>query len=323
MPVPIPVRDGPGGAVRDRVILSDRCTVAVNVPAELIADSPHIAFARMHHEMSHALGRAMAEHLELECSSLHVESSAEYDETGFDQWEMVRRMPRPTTYIITGLTTTGTPVTLTSNGTLTISPNYLTNTATVTFASNATTVDYYLTRPHYYAAHDDYSYRRFVDQAATWTARDEAAARRRTAAHERRRTEQERRRDRDAATAREATERATALLRSVLTPAQCAELDADERITVVGSHGNRFRVDTRHLDTNIAWIDADGETIGTLCAHPAAYDSDGFRIPTPDLLAGQVLALQTDEAALLAVANTYGPMPRYDDRPARRVITAA
>lgn len=113
---------------------------------------------------------------------------------------------------------------------------------------------------------------------------------------------------------RAAEQRATALLRSLLTPDQLAEMDDRETITVRGSEGTLFRLTVTHYDGNVRWLDEHGVERGRMCAHPVAWDGEGT-LPRPDIIAGQVLALRTDERAFVRIANRFdGAMPTYPER---------
>lgn len=105
--------------------------------------------------------------------------------------------------------------------------------------------------------------------------------------------------------AQEATERARELLRGLLTEEQWQEYDDHETFTVIGSSGQRFRID--HGTTgNVTTVDSDGYPLVAYCAHPELYDQDSHRyLPTEDVLVAQALALMTDDAAFLAVANVH------------------
>jgi hypothetical protein len=121
-----------------------------------------------------------------------------------------------------------------------------------------------------------------------------------------------------------AQERATEFLRSLLDDRQILQLDRRERIEVLGSRGTRFAIDPRHVDGNVWWSRdpgdvEDGQPVcGRICCHPASDDTEGRRIPIPDLIAGQVLAVQTDEATFCAAANVYD-----NGRPSYRVGPSA
>lgn len=111
---------------------------------------------------------------------------------------------------------------------------------------------------------------------------------------------------------RAAAGRARELLWSLLDPAQRAEFDTRERITLVGSEGHTFQVDTGYTEGNIHWIDpVTGIELGQMCVHPVRHVDNGT-LPLFDVIAGQVLALRTDERAAMALANRYaGALPHY------------
>jgi hypothetical protein len=102
-----------------------------------------------------------------------------------------------------------------------------------------------------------------------------------------------------------AAARADAGLRSLLSPAQLRALDRNAPIPVVGSHGTRYEVDPWHVDGNVRWYHPDGDYGGRLCCHPRAYDPTEGRLPQQDMIAGQILALRTDEPGWLEAANLY------------------
>jgi len=62
---------------------------------------------------------------------------------------------------------------------------------------------------------------------------------------------------------------------------------------------------------NIEVLNAEGEVTGALCAHPEDHDG----LPPADKHLGQLLALQTDERAIMRVANCHmGTRPLYNGR---------
>ncbi len=117
-----------------------------------------------------------------------------------------------------------------------------------------------------------------------------------------------RRRARDEVARIAATARADELLMSLLSPEQVASYVDDQYIDVIGSEGGRFRLyTTMGSSGNVAWLRRNGSVGGRICAHPTM--AHGY-LPMPDILAGQVIALITDERAFCAVANVHqGPPP--------------
>jgi len=96
-----------------------------------------------------------------------------------------------------------------------------------------------------------------------------------------------------------ADERARALLREWLSPAQIAQYDRDGHFEVTGCHsGRRYRIRAAQ-NMNIDQLDASGVRTGVWCVGPAAY------LPVADIMLTQKLALETDERAALAVANWH------------------
>lgn len=100
----------------------------------------------------------------------------------------------------------------------------------------------------------------------------------------------------------EATDRAVLLLRSILTPEQCASMDEHDCFEVIGSAGGRYRIRLHTVNGNIEWLDADGRVGGRICAHPTMAE---HWLPMADVALAQLLALTTDERAFAAVANLH------------------
>jgi hypothetical protein len=108
-----------------------------------------------------------------------------------------------------------------------------------------------------------------------------------------------------------ANDRARELLLSLLTDDRRREFETRHTITVVGSAGNLFRLETGFHEGNVSWLDEAGGVRGTMCAHPPRYVDDR-RLPLLDVIAGQLLAIIADEPAFVRVANRYsGEMPTY------------
>jgi hypothetical protein len=114
-----------------------------------------------------------------------------------------------------------------------------------------------------------------------------------------------------------AEDRARELLRSLLTAEQRRDLDQDQRIRLVGSHGTRWEIDVTHFDGNVRWYERDGSLGGRFCAHPSGHDYTSepgthAALPASDIVAGQLLLLQTNEVEFMATANHYeGNRPPY------------
>lgn len=99
-------------------------------------------------------------------------------------------------------------------------------------------------------------------------------------------------------------DRAQALLRRVLTDGQWSDYQADGKFAIIGSDGRRYDIENHSMGNIIAH---EGETRTRYCAHPRNYDHKvKARLPVPDILAAQALALRTDARSFLAVANIHG-----------------
>lgn len=96
---------------------------------------------------------------------------------------------------------------------------------------------------------------------------------------------------------RAAVERqATTLLLSYLSPEQSAQYRQSNSFDVVGSLGGNYRVSYGRAENISRRTDG-----ATLCCGPRS-DDQGERLPIPDVMLAQYLALITDEAAFLRVA---------------------
>lgn len=118
---------------------------------------------------------------------------------------------------------------------------------------------------------------------------------------------------RDRADARfQAQARADELLESMLSPEQVQAYQLRGEFEVIGSRGTLYRI-KRGTSGNIEWIKPDGSVGGRICAHP---DMSPSWLPTSDVMLAQMLALTTDEAAFVAVANVHAgerpPVRRYN-----------
>lgn len=108
-----------------------------------------------------------------------------------------------------------------------------------------------------------------------------------------------------------ATERATVVLMSFLTPAQQASYERDKSFRVVGSAGGVYRIRYGSAG-NVDWFapGAVDRPTGILCAHPDLWDGGDY-LPTPASMLAQALALITDEPGFVRDANIH-----WGERPA-------
>ena len=91
------------------------------------------------------------------------------------------------------------------------------------------------------------------------------------------------------------------LLRDWLSPAQRAQFDANNYFEVTGSHtGRRYRVQFGTL-SNVVELDASGQPAIGWCFVPDRA------LATGDVMLAQKIALETDEAAVLALAHRFSP----------------
>lgn len=93
-----------------------------------------------------------------------------------------------------------------------------------------------------------------------------------------------------------AQQRAEGLLFTILTPAQVRSYKDDGHFEM-GVNERVYRI-RRGRSRNIELIEG-GKATARFCAHP----SDAYDIPEADVVLSQVLALQSDEAGFLKVAN--------------------
>jgi len=103
-----------------------------------------------------------------------------------------------------------------------------------------------------------------------------------------------------------------ASLRDWLSPAQRAQFDTNNYFEVTGSHtGRRYRV---HYGTmsNVVEVDADGQPATGWCFVPERALAPG------DVMLAQKIALETDEAGVLALAHRFSPRPPSLPRAVRR-----
>lgn len=97
----------------------------------------------------------------------------------------------------------------------------------------------------------------------------------------------------------EMNERADALLRSLLTPAQREQLDRDGHFDVTAQGGRRYRLSKYSRSYNVSRLDLRGRVVERLCAYP----KNSYALPMADQLIAQMLMLKSDEKAFLRIAN--------------------
>lgn len=98
-----------------------------------------------------------------------------------------------------------------------------------------------------------------------------------------------------------ASQRAKDLLMTLLNEQQRESYEHTCSFEIIGSLGTRYRIN-RGTNGNVEWLTPDGESGGRLCAHPTMVE---HWLPMPDVHAAQMLALMTDEAAWLRLANVH------------------
>ncbi|MET4323515.1 MULTISPECIES: hypothetical protein [unclassified Bradyrhizobium] len=97
--------------------------------------------------------------------------------------------------------------------------------------------------------------------------------------------------------------RARRLLRDWLSPEQRAQFDAEGYFEVTGSHtGRRYRIYQASV-SNVLEVDEQGQPKIGWCFVPERPLVAG------DIMLAQKIALETDELAVLAVANRFYPNP--------------
>jgi hypothetical protein len=95
----------------------------------------------------------------------------------------------------------------------------------------------------------------------------------------------------------ETDQKARALLRRWLSPAQLEQYEKMGHFEVVGSDsGKRYRIH-RHPQMNIEEIDERGARVAFWCFVPEG------NLPVGDIMLAQKIALETEERAALAIAN--------------------
>lgn len=98
-----------------------------------------------------------------------------------------------------------------------------------------------------------------------------------------------------------ADHRGEELLLSLLDDNQREAYRLDGTFMIIGSCGTVYRIH-RGTAGNIEWVKPDGEVGGRLCAHPTMRE---HRLPTPDVMLAQALALMTDEREFVRIANVH------------------
>jgi hypothetical protein len=109
--------------------------------------------------------------------------------------------------------------------------------------------------------------------------------------------------------------RGITLLRQWLSPEQQAQFDASKCFDVIGcDSGRRYRI--RHgTETNVHELDDAGRPVIGWCFVPSGHLVAG------DVMLAQKIALETNERAVLSVANRFPvrvPRRTYSDAPLRR-----
>lgn len=120
-----------------------------------------------------------------------------------------------------------------------------------------------------------------------------------------RREWEEQRRRHDVAEAR-----SVALLNEWLSPSQRDQYARERCFMVTGSEGTRYRIEG-YRTGNVAELDAAGNTVRSWCFGPAG-DASQY---TGDANLCQMIALQTDEAGAIRVANRTAGPPHPNERP--------
>lgn len=121
------------------------------------------------------------------------------------------------------------------------------------------------------------------------------------------RIERERRGRLDRATATERAEvrrvailKADKLLESVLSSVQRDQLKKLGGFVLRGQSGQLYRI-RMGRSANVDVLDAQGNVVDRLCAHPA------MNVPDQDTMVAQKVMLECDEAVFLRMANRHGP----------------
>jgi hypothetical protein len=99
----------------------------------------------------------------------------------------------------------------------------------------------------------------------------------------------------------EADQKARALLRQWLSPAQLKQYESTGHFEVVGcDSGKRYRIH-RYRQMNVEELNAGGTRVAVWCFEPEGY------LPLADMMLAQKIALETNERAALAIANRGRP----------------
>ena len=117
---------------------------------------------------------------------------------------------------------------------------------------------------------------------------------------------------------RDANQLAESLLLACLSPEQARQHLEQGYIDVIGSRGNRFRIQTAvrwdgrswrggTQSGNVLLLDAEGRTQAKYCVHPPD------NLPHADAWLAQKLALEADEDTVMAVANLPWRAPEHRD----------
>jgi hypothetical protein len=99
----------------------------------------------------------------------------------------------------------------------------------------------------------------------------------------------------------EPEQKAGALLRQWLSPAQLTQYERTRRFEVEGSDtGRRYRIH-RHAQLNVEELDERGDRVTFWCFAPEG------NLPVDDIMLAQKIALETDERAALEIARRGRP----------------
>lgn len=91
--------------------------------------------------------------------------------------------------------------------------------------------------------------------------------------------------------------KAMALLKSALDDQQIKDLELNSCFYIVGSAGNRYKINASYMIGNVEEIDDDG-MVAKYCAHP-------MNVPIGDVILAQKVWLETDEEEFKRVANCH------------------
>lgn len=101
----------------------------------------------------------------------------------------------------------------------------------------------------------------------------------------------------------QAQQRARELLRSVLDEENRRRLDAHRPLRIIGSAGGIYEIDPTKFAGNLIQLNAANMEVGRFCVHIPNRDDERRPIPSEDNAVAQILALTTDEAEYIAMAN--------------------